>query len=65
MDPMDPMLTALRASIIYFFVLLIVRLMGKREVGNIGAWHVANAWASYKPGGERAGHGEGQVRERR
>jgi uncharacterized membrane protein YcaP (DUF421 family) len=38
MDPQDLLLTALRASLIYFFLLLVIRLLGKREVGNIGAF---------------------------
>jgi uncharacterized membrane protein YcaP (DUF421 family) len=38
MDPQDLLLTALRASIIYFFLLLVVRLLGKREVGSASAF---------------------------
>lgn len=38
MDPQDLMLTALRASLIYFFLLVVVRLLGKREVGNASAF---------------------------
>jgi uncharacterized membrane protein YcaP (DUF421 family) len=38
MDPQQLLLTALRASLIYFFLLLVVRLLGKREVGNISAF---------------------------
>jgi uncharacterized membrane protein YcaP (DUF421 family) len=38
MDPQDLMLTALRASLIYFFLLFVVRILGKREVGNISAF---------------------------
>jgi uncharacterized membrane protein YcaP (DUF421 family) len=38
MDINDLLLTALRASIVYFFVLFIVRLLGKREIGNMGAF---------------------------
>ena len=30
--------TALRASFVYFFLLLIVRLLGKREIGNTSAF---------------------------
>jgi uncharacterized membrane protein YcaP (DUF421 family) len=36
MDINDLMLTAVRATIIYFFVLFVVRLLGKREIGNLG-----------------------------
>jgi uncharacterized membrane protein YcaP (DUF421 family) len=32
-DPQDLVLTALRASLIYFFLLVIIRLLGKRSVG--------------------------------
>jgi uncharacterized membrane protein YcaP (DUF421 family) len=38
MDPQDLLLTALRASLIYFFLLLVIRLLGKREVGNASAF---------------------------
>jgi uncharacterized membrane protein YcaP (DUF421 family) len=38
MDPQDLLITALRASIIYFFLLLIIRLLGKRSIGNFGAF---------------------------
>lgn len=38
MDPQDLMLTALRASLIYFFLLFVVRILGKREVGNTSAF---------------------------
>jgi uncharacterized membrane protein YcaP (DUF421 family) len=83
MDVQDLLLTALRASLIYFFLLLVIRILGKREVGTssafdlivalmlgevvdeaiygdvsmvkgllaitvIAAWHLINAWASYK-----------------
>jgi uncharacterized membrane protein YcaP (DUF421 family) len=83
MDVQDLLLTALRASLIYFFLLLVIRILGKREVGAssafdlivalmlgevvdeaiygdvsmvkgllaisvIAAWHLINAWASYK-----------------
>lgn len=83
MDPQDLLMTALRASLVYFFLLLVVRLLGKREVGTasafdlivalmlgeavgeivygdvsiakgllaisvIAAWHLVNAWASYR-----------------
>ena len=30
--------TALRASFVYIFLLVIVRLLGKREIGNISAF---------------------------
>jgi uncharacterized membrane protein YcaP (DUF421 family) len=38
MDPQDLMLTAVRATIIYFFLLLVVRILGKREVGSASAF---------------------------
>jgi uncharacterized membrane protein YcaP (DUF421 family) len=38
MDPQDLLLTALRASFIYLFLLLVVRILGKREVGNTSAF---------------------------
>ena len=38
MDPQDLLLTALRASLIYFFLLFVVRILGKREVGNASAF---------------------------
>jgi len=38
MDPQDLLLTALRASLIYFFLLFVVRLLGKREVGSTTAF---------------------------
>jgi uncharacterized membrane protein YcaP (DUF421 family) len=38
MDPQDLLLTAVRASIIYFFLLFVVRLLGKREVGSASAF---------------------------
>jgi uncharacterized membrane protein YcaP (DUF421 family) len=38
MDPQDLMLTALRASLVYFYLLLVVRILGKREVGNTTAF---------------------------
>ena len=38
MDPQDLLLTAVRASIIYFFLLLVVRVLGKREVGSASAF---------------------------
>jgi uncharacterized membrane protein YcaP (DUF421 family) len=76
-------LTALRATFVYFYLLIIVRILGKREIGAssafdllvalmlgdvvdeviygdvsiaqgavamavIGAWHIVNAWASFK-----------------
>jgi uncharacterized membrane protein YcaP (DUF421 family) len=36
MDIKDLMQIALRATIIYFFILVVVRFLGKREVGNLG-----------------------------
>lgn len=38
MDPQDLMLTALRASLLYFFLLFVIRLLGKRSVGATGAF---------------------------
>jgi len=38
MDPQDLLLTALRASLIYFFLLFVIRLLGKREVGSSSAF---------------------------
>jgi uncharacterized membrane protein YcaP (DUF421 family) len=35
---MDLVLTAARASILYFFMLLVIRLLGKREIGNFTAF---------------------------
>jgi uncharacterized membrane protein YcaP (DUF421 family) len=43
MDLQDLMLTALRASLIYFFLLLVVRVLGKRSVGAIGAFDLVVA----------------------
>lgn len=37
LDPNDLMLTAVRATIVYFFVLFVIRILGKREVGAISA----------------------------
>lgn len=83
MDIQDLLMTALRASIVYLFLLVVVRLLGKRSVGNytafdllvalmlgevvdeaifgdvsllkgllaiavVAAWHLANAFASYR-----------------
>lgn len=38
MDPQDLLLTALRASLIYFFLLFVIRLLGKRSVGPTSAF---------------------------
>jgi uncharacterized membrane protein YcaP (DUF421 family) len=38
MDLQDLMLTALRATIVYFFLLFVIRLLGKREVGASSAF---------------------------
>ncbi len=43
MDPQDLMLTALRATLIYFFLLLVVRLLGKRSVGAVSAFDLVVA----------------------
>lgn len=83
MDFHELLLTALRATFVYFYLLIIVRVLGKREIGAssafdlivafmlgdvldgviygdvtllqgvvaltvIAAWHLVNAWASYK-----------------
>ncbi len=44
MDPTDLLLTAARASLLYFFLLFVVRLLGKREVGNISAFDLIVAF---------------------
>ena len=38
MDPQDLLFTALRATLIYFVLLFVVRLLGKREVGAASAF---------------------------
>ena len=38
MDVQELVLIAVRATLVYFFVLFVVRLIGKRAVGNIGAF---------------------------
>jgi uncharacterized membrane protein YcaP (DUF421 family) len=38
MDANELLLTALRASFVYFFLLLVVRVLGKREIGNTSAF---------------------------
>lgn len=38
MDISTLLLTAARASAVYLFVLVVVRLLGKREIGNLGAF---------------------------
>jgi uncharacterized membrane protein YcaP (DUF421 family) len=38
MDVNELLFTALRASFVYFFLLLVVRVLGKREVGNTSAF---------------------------
>jgi uncharacterized membrane protein YcaP (DUF421 family) len=38
MDPQELLLTAGRATLVYFFLLLVVRLLGKREIGSISAF---------------------------
>lgn len=38
MDPQDLLLTALRASLLYFFLLVVIRLLGKRSVGATSAF---------------------------
>jgi uncharacterized membrane protein YcaP (DUF421 family) len=44
MDVNELVLTAARASLLYFFLLFIVRLLGKREVGNITAFDLIVAF---------------------
>ncbi len=43
MDPQDLLLTALRASLLYFFLLLVVRLLGKRSIGALSAFDLVVA----------------------
>jgi uncharacterized membrane protein YcaP (DUF421 family) len=38
MDTHELLLTALRATFVYFFLLFIVRILGKREIGNTSAF---------------------------
>lgn len=38
MDIQELLLTALRATIVYFFMLLVVRLLGKRSIGALSAF---------------------------
>ncbi len=38
MDTQELLMTALRAIAVYFFVLIVIRLMGKRAVGNFSAF---------------------------
>ena len=38
MDANELIFTALRASLVYFFLLLVVRVLGKREIGNTSAF---------------------------
>jgi len=38
MDINELLLTALRASFVYFFLLIVVRVLGKREIGNTSAF---------------------------
>jgi uncharacterized membrane protein YcaP (DUF421 family) len=38
MDANELLFTALRASLVYFFLLLVVRVLGKREIGNTSAF---------------------------
>lgn len=44
MDPADLLLTAARASFLYFLLLFVVRTLGKREVGNITAFDLIVAF---------------------
>ena len=38
MDPQDLLMTALKATILYFFLLIIIRMLGKRAVGTSSAF---------------------------
>src|ERR687892_917135 len=38
MDVNELLYTALRATFVYFFLLLVVRVLGKREIGNTSAF---------------------------
>lgn len=38
MDPNDLLMTALKATVVYFFLLFVVRILGKREVGSFTAF---------------------------
>jgi uncharacterized membrane protein YcaP (DUF421 family) len=38
LDPQELLLIAFRATIVYLIVLFVVRLMGKRTIGNVGAF---------------------------
>jgi uncharacterized membrane protein YcaP (DUF421 family) len=38
MDFNDLLMTAVRATMVYLFVLFVVRMLGKRELGNLGAF---------------------------
>lgn len=38
MDPQELLLTAVRATIIYFILQTVVCLLGKREIGSISAF---------------------------
>lgn len=44
MDINELVLTAARASVLYFFLLFVVRILGKREVGNITAFDLIVAF---------------------
>jgi uncharacterized membrane protein YcaP (DUF421 family) len=83
MDPQDLLLTVVRASLVYFFLLVVIRILGKRSIGPtsafdllvalmlgevvdeviygdvsllkgavvigvITAWHLVNAYVSYR-----------------
>ena len=38
MDVHDLLMTAIRASLVYFFLLFVIRVLGKREVGSVTAF---------------------------
>jgi uncharacterized membrane protein YcaP (DUF421 family) len=42
-DPQDLIATALRATLVYFCLLVVIRLLGKRSVGAIGAFDLVVA----------------------
>lgn len=43
MDPQDLLMTAARTTLVYFVLLFVVRVLGKREVGNFTAFDLITA----------------------
>ncbi|MBM3819055.1 MAG: hypothetical protein FJW14_08590 [Acidimicrobiia bacterium] len=43
MDPNEPILTAARAFAVYIFMLIVIRALGKRTVGNCSAFDLLAA----------------------